>query len=751
MAGTTKRAIALLSGTTALVASAVVSPASAQVTLLDAITIIATKTQELAIDTLAPVSTIREEQLRQNPPQRVHDIFTGVPGVTTSASGQEASTSINIRGLQDFGRVNVTIDGARQNYARIGHQSGAGSFFLEPELIGGVDIVRGPTSNIYGSGAIGGVVSFRTKDVEDIISPGQSWGIQTNATGGTNGFNGVGSLFMASRISPNAEFIFGGSVRDQDDYKSGNGTRIPNSGQEVQTFLAKGTFRPAEGHQIKTGLIIYNADWANGTPPLQAFPASTVIRDFNSVNTTATFNHKYKPSDNQFWDTDSTVYWNRVDATSLIRNYNVVPTLMQRQIFGDVGARANYLIDTVGFDVNNTSRFTTGGFEHAFTYGADMFRDDVQNRAFAPGPGLLPGFGAGYNPRGERQVSGGFAQLKSNYSIFQLITALRYDNYQLEGINLAPGATTPNVSNGGERLSPKFTIGVTPVQSTTLYASYAEGYRAPAVTETLISAQHPGGPGANFPFIPNPNLRPEVGKNTEIGMNIKQDNWLSGGDKLRIKTAVFQNNVDDYIDTVNLTRLGFPGGSPLCPAGLFPGPAYFFCVQYQNVEQARISGFEFEGMYDRGSWFLGFAGHLIRGENVQTGAGLNSVHPPMASVTFGNRWLDGKLQAAIRWAAVSAKKAHHTSGTNVQQFTAAVGSYNLVSLYVGYEINPTLQLGFSVENLLNEQYKIYTHEFPNAGLTAKLSIRKTFGSNAPDLSAVNALNTANLRPQQAPR
>lgn len=738
MAGTTKRIHALLGGA-GIAAIAFASQAVAQVTLLDAITIIATRTEEYAIDTLAPVSTIRENEFQQFRPTRTHDIFTGVPGVTTSSSAQEASTSINIRGMQDFGRVAVLVDGARQNYARIGHQSGAGSFFLESELLGGVDVVRGPTSNIYGSGAIGGVVTFRTKDVEDIISPGAPWGVQANASTGTNGFNGVGSLFFANRISPNAEFIVGGSVRDQDSYKSGDGTKIPLSGQEVQTFLIKGTFRPAEGHQIKTGLIIYNADWLNGTPPGTALPLATVTRNFNSVNTTATVNYKYKPLDSQFVDFDSTVYWNRADVTTLLRNYNVAPTPTQLGIFGPVGTRTSYLIDTVGFDLNNTSRFSAGGFEHAFTYGADMFRDDVQNNATA-------GFGAGYNPRGERQVSGGFMQLKSTYSSWlQFITALRYDNYSLEGINLANGGA---VSNSGDRLSPKFTIGITPIQSTTIFASYAEGYRAPAVTETLVSAQHPGGPGANFPFIPNPNLRPEVGKNIEVGLNIKQDNWLVAGDKLRIKTAVFQNNVDDFIDTVNLTRAGFPGGSALCPAGLFPGAPYFFCVQYQNINQARITGFEFEGMYDRGSWFVGLAGHVIRGENIETGAGLNSVHPPMAAVTFGTRWLDGRLSTAIRWAAVAAKKREDITGTLAQQLLVATGSYNLVNLYVSYQIDPTLQLGFSVENLLNEQYKIYTHEFASPGVTAKLSLRKMFGP-APDLTAVNNLNTASLRPQAA--
>ena len=32
---------------------------------------------------------------------------------------------------------------------------------------------RGPVSNIYGSGAIGGVVSFRTKDAQDVLRPGE--------------------------------------------------------------------------------------------------------------------------------------------------------------------------------------------------------------------------------------------------------------------------------------------------------------------------------------------------------------------------------------------------------------------------------------------------------------------------------------------------------------------------------------------------------------------------------------------------
>src|SRR6186713_1587818 len=143
---------------------------------LDTITVAASKTEERAIDALAPVSVVTLEQIQGRQASTVGDLLYNVPGVWVQNRGDEPSTSINIRGLQDFGRVAVVVDGARQNYQRTGHFAN-GSFFLNPELIAGIDIVRGPTANIYGSGAIGGVASFRTKDIEDVVRPGERWGV----------------------------------------------------------------------------------------------------------------------------------------------------------------------------------------------------------------------------------------------------------------------------------------------------------------------------------------------------------------------------------------------------------------------------------------------------------------------------------------------------------------------------------------------------------------------------------------------
>ena len=67
-------------------------------------------------------------------------------------------------------------------------------------------------------------------------------------------------------------------------------------------------------------------------------------------------------------------------------------------------------------------------------------------------------------------------QWKANYSTWlEVISAARYDNNRLE---------SPSVTTSGDRLSPKITIGVTPVRGIQPYVSYAEGYRAPSVTES---------------------------------------------------------------------------------------------------------------------------------------------------------------------------------------------------------------------------------------------------------------------------
>jgi hemoglobin/transferrin/lactoferrin receptor protein len=685
---------------------------------LDGITILATKTEERAIDSLAGISTLREEQLRAIAATRPNQLFVGMPGVSTEATAQDPGAAVNIRGLQDFGRVAVIVDGARQNFARAGH-NGSGSFYLEPETLAEVDVSRGPVSNIYGSGAIGGVVSFRTKDADDILKPGETWGFATHGEIGSNKFSGLGSIFGAFRAGPNADFVFGGTYRQLDDYKDGSGNTIVNSGETVSTGLAKATFRPADGHEVKVGGIHYNADWVNGIENV-----TSVVRDSNAKNSTATASWGYSKPEDRLFDFRHSVYWNRVDVSTVVTWLAPPvfagpppPLIDYADFYGPVGNRAGYKVNTLGYDGHNTSRFDTGPFRHALTVGGDIFEDDVENFDNA-------GFGTGYNPSGNRRVWGSFAQLKTNYSTWlELITAARYDSYSLNGVDSVGTA----VSTDGDRVSPKVTVGITPIEWLTFYGTYAEGYRAPAVTETMIAGIHPF---PAFTFLPNPGLRPEVGKNKEFGVNIKRDDFLRPGDRWRVKANVFRNDVDDFIDTVTVPFAG--------PFGPCPNMTVFFCQQYQNVAKARIQGIELESIYDAGDWFAGLNAHRLRGKDLTEGDPLAKVPPDMVSATFGLRSADRKWTTALRWSHYAAKKrsdlpADNPSTPDDDELMNVTGSYNLVSLHLAYQPNENIVAALSVENLLNETYRVYTHEYNSPGITVKGSLRVRFAGGVPPL------------------
>ena len=666
---------------------------------LDTITVAATKTEERVIDALAPVSAVTLEQIQGWQPNRLSDILYRVPGVSVQERGDDPATVINIRGLQDFGRVAVIVDGARQNYQRTGHNAN-GSFFLDPELVGGVDIVRGPTANIYGSGAIGGVVSFRTKDINDVVRPGERWGVDMTGSYGTNKDRGLASVFGGMRVDANSD-IFGGAVyRTQSNYKDGAGTEIGNTGNEIAGGLMKVTVRPAEGHEIKFGAVFqdyqYNIGQFNRGPVLTAaqralFQGSSVYAS-DTRNYTGTITWKYSKPDDMWFDWNATVYGNRTENDQVKTYHNSTagaalcgPGNFGNNISGCVGDRRNYVLDTIGLDVNNTTRFNVGDWRNALTYGFDAFQDNVKTSDSRGNSNIT-------TPGGLRTVSGGFVQLKNNYSTWlEIISAIRYDRYDLD---------SATVSTGGDRFSPKITVGVTPVAGFTPYVSYAEGYRAPSITETLIAGAHatgggpalfvcPGGTTGLFCFLPNPNLRPEVGKNKEAGLNLKYDGIFAANDSFRGKFNVFRNDVDGYIDLVGSAPV------PVPPFGSF---IQFY--QYQNIAHARIEGVEAETLYDAGTWFVGVAGHLMRGKNTETNIGLATITPRKITTTAGVRLLDRTLVLSAQWSSFG---ANNDLPVGYLPSTA----YELVNLYLTWQATKDIVFTASVDNLLNQYYRPY--------------------------------------------
>lgn len=140
------------------------------VTEFDEVLVTATRINEKVSDTSRSVAVVSEEELQSAQSSSVAEILRNEANVNVGNGPRASSQGVEIRGLNSS-RVLQTIDGARQNTSS-GHR---GSYFLDPELLNSVEVVRGPASSLWGSGAIGGVVAQNTKSAQDMLDEESHW------------------------------------------------------------------------------------------------------------------------------------------------------------------------------------------------------------------------------------------------------------------------------------------------------------------------------------------------------------------------------------------------------------------------------------------------------------------------------------------------------------------------------------------------------------------------------------------------
>lgn len=124
------------------------------------IVVTANRLEQSLSTVLAATTVIDKETIRQSSAQNLAGLLAGVPGMQFSPSGgQGAQTSLFMRGTESDHTL-ILVDGVQMTTNR----GPAGRLeFIPLDQIERIEIVRGPRSSVYGSEAIGGVVSIITK------------------------------------------------------------------------------------------------------------------------------------------------------------------------------------------------------------------------------------------------------------------------------------------------------------------------------------------------------------------------------------------------------------------------------------------------------------------------------------------------------------------------------------------------------------------------------------------------------------
>jgi len=141
------------------------------------------------------------------PPSTVMDMIEGVPGVAENGQGGQFQT-FSIRGVAGQ-RVLTMVSGARIVTER---RAGVSLSFVDPLLLSTVDVVRGPSSSYYGSGALGGVVQLFPARFDQLHFDvgAESSGDERWAVAGTGG----------------ASWSVGAAYRQAGDAETPDGTRL---------------------------------------------------------------------------------------------------------------------------------------------------------------------------------------------------------------------------------------------------------------------------------------------------------------------------------------------------------------------------------------------------------------------------------------------------------------------------------------------------------------------------------------------
>lgn len=668
----------------------------------------------------ANVISLDKTQIDQTQANSVAQAIAREPNVSIQGGSRTLVQSPNIRGLSGT-RVVQVVDGVRQNF-NLEHR---GSYFLPPSTLGQIEVVKGPSSALWGSGALGGVVAMRTLNAFDLLKNNEHWGVLVK-----QGYQSASSLsetqVAAYGVNEKFDVLVQGFRNKSNNLRLGKDLgELPYSGLTQQGGLLKAGWQINDDNRLELNLrhtvnkqlapannemaepytpvdfynYVANAYRTGGKVDYSEAGGTTDLAQQKIVDTGLSLRYLFNPESN--WvNSELTLYTNRTKETE--QN--------QRTLAHD---ETRYR--TWGFNFRNTSEFERA----AFIYGVDFYQDhaitaretkqldgtctnahllgckDYATAKYRPNP---------YNAKAN--VWG--AYLLSHLKLAEqwtLSPALRFDHYKTSEVS------TQNYQKS--HLSPALTLSYQPTDWFDINVKYNEAFRAPSLQERYVSGYHFGYENRLVTtFAANPDLKPEVARNKEINFNFHWQNLWKAEDSLKISTALFQNDVKDFIN-LEVSKSRRFGSTEI--------PQEF---QYRNVQNARLRGVELSIAYQTPSWSLYANYGMLRGKDRQTGEALENINADRIIV-------GGNYAVVADKFSVGGRLSHYFAQKRLpSKTTREYPAYTLVDLTATYAPKQgeweNLRVDFAIENLFD---KAYTQAFsltPSAGRNVKVSVAYQF-------------------------
>ncbi|HYF36029.1 MAG TPA: TonB-dependent hemoglobin/transferrin/lactoferrin family receptor, partial [Prosthecobacter sp.] len=634
----------------------------------------------------------------------------GAGGLGAGRNTRAGTRGFNIRGL-DGNRVLMQVDGIRQpDLFTFGNTYSVGRDYLDVDSLKRVEILKNAASSLYGSDALGGVVSFTTRDPSDLLDPvGKDWAVELRSRYGSADDSFAQTLATAMRSGAFESLLL---------YTHREGGELDNRGHippdpsnfEIHNWLGKTIWRPDDHHTFKLTGEYFQRTSENdlvssrrviGGP--STFVVRSLLLDDELTRYRLSFDHEFDTHGlDLFFDklTWSLYYQDARTEEHIVENRDrTLPTPQDRLRIRNHLFAQNHL----GGNVNLLSHFVTGAYHHTLACGLDIVssftrrvRDATEynftlgtiSKVISPDSFPLKDM-----PDSRTMRIGAYIQDEIVWGTndrFRLTPGLRLEYYGLTTDNdalyrRAAGGIPPQ-DYEQFALAPKLGFLMKVDEHVTAYAQYSMGFRNPTpedlngtVTNTAFFYQ----------TIPNPDLRMETSHSFELGLrgNHERSAW---------NLAVFYNHYENFIETFSGV-----GGSGT------PGDPTIF--QSVNLSSAEIYGTEFKGETRldfigeslRNFTLFGSAAY-IRGQNGENNQPLGSIDP--FKLVAGLRYEFDSVQVELI-STFFARQTRTPSSPGLVQFETP--SALTVDLVGRWQATKNVSVTAGVYNLTNQKYWLY--------------------------------------------
>ena len=729
---------------------------------LDEVVISVFKREEKSKRIAEQIAVLSAKDILKVSPQTSADLLAIIPGIKVQKS-QFGGGSPVIRGMES-NRVLLVVDGVRMNNAiyRKGHLQS--SITIAPNLLDKIEVVFGPSSVIYGSDALGGVIHYYTKtpklsEENEVKSQFFSRFSTVNQEITTNvsaeiSFNNWASFTSISYSdfgelkagnNRNHGFLNWGKVFYYSENVNGNYNENPtvNSNPNLlrntgynQTDVLQKFFVPLSK---KTDLKI-NLQYSTSSN-IQRFDRLTEIRNITDVSSLKFAEWSYGPQKRLLISTQLLLNpdKNWLESGTITAAYQYLQESRIQRKFGSLDR--SYREENVAvFSVNGDfSVPITEDKTRALSYGFEFAYNDVSSNSYGRTLNIFNGEINGFSD--DFKVQSRYPDGGSNYLSSAVYVAYRQDVNSKSTLNTGIRFTNTNlnatwvdetfiqlsdndISANNSAITATLGYVYKPSKNWQLNSVLSSGFRSPNIDDVGRVREKSGDV-----TVPNINVKPEFAYNVEVGIQ-----KYFNDRKFRLSANVFYTFLHNYIMRDRFTING-------SDQVLFDGE-YGNAVANQNRGNAFITGYtcSYLGKLST-TWNTSGFITFTKGRTYDSEEPMSSIPPLFGQFEVNYKKDRIEVGAALRF---NSKKDiadfNFTEGIDNDDLTPVVNvnAVNDENIYYGtpswisvgasgsYAVTKNLSVNARLDNIFDEHYIEFASGISSPGRNLSVSFVANF-------------------------